>query len=571
MSQYFTSMMMSGTKQTRQIAKRAFSSRRGSNLAFGAKGAVGPSAASFRPKSANLLFKNPPDSLLPTSMDKMKQPLSMHSSAAFAKQPLVSMAMMKQEDPMGMAVETLKLSMSGSQVYDFQPYGLSPSEFMTVGTAPQLHLLRGLAPFVPSEQVFSAIRERVDSCDDADDEYFFAQAELPAHQLAFYVLDRNQLRARFRLWQQCFPDVIPHYAVKSNPDQMIVEVMAQEFATQQTEGNWSSLSSEPFAFGFDCASMSEIKAVLKAGGKPEHILYANPCKPLSHLEFSKNAQVLRSTFDSACELMKVKMVHPNAEMILRIWTNDVGSQCPLSHKYGAKPSEVVPLLEHAKSLGIKVVGISFHCGSGARLETYTQALKDAKVAFDAGTQIGHPMQILDIGGGFPGVDERHVNMAQIAASMRPLLDRDWKGVCKIAEPGRFFSASIQTLATQVIGKRVRPSEKLGGDIRREYYLNEGLYQSFNCMIYDHSSLIPEKTIHEADVDLLRVGQNKLVAPTHASKVFGQTCDGLDTISEEIFLPDLRVGDWLVVPVMGAYTNGAASNFNGFATNPVIYV
>lgn len=428
-----------------------------------------------------------------------------------------------------------------------------PAHELLAHGSSEIHMLRGLAPFLPSRKVFDTIRERVLSARVSNRHH----SALPLSQLAFYVLDTKQLHSRFNLWKQCFPDIVPFYAVKSNPNPVIIKTMVDDFG--------------PTEFGFDCASKSEIQAVLAAGGHAEQIVFANPCKNLDHVEYSKSVHVLRSTFDSPCELLKIKSVHPDAEMILRIWTNDEDSQCPLSNKYGAHKKEVVPLLEYAQSLGIKVVGISFHCGSGARPETYVQALKDAKWAFDAGLSLGHPMSVLDVGGGFPGVDTAELNLAEIAQCMRPLLDRDWVGVTKIAEPGRFFSATLQTLACQVIGKRLRPDEKLkdhpDGNLRREYFVNDGLYQSFNCMLYDHSVLLPEATSDDA------VASTSLMAhPTPLpSKVFGQTCDGLDCITEDISLPDLRVGDWLIVPVMGAYTNGAASNFNGFESNPVIYI
>lgn len=42
-----------------------------------------------------------------------------------------------------------------------------------------------------------------------------------------------------------------------------------------------------------------------------------------------------------------------------------------------------------------------------------------------------------------------------------------------------------------------------------------------------------------------------------------TCDGMDVITKNIGVPSsLKVGDWLCVSGMGAYTYGCRSNFNG---------
>eukprot|EP00808_Paulinella_micropora_P030179 g30760.t1 len=408
-------------------------------------------------------------------------------------------------------------------------------EYLAIGK-PKVHVMQGLANQRPSAKVMEAIKDRIE-------EQSSMGFGMPTSQLAFFVMDLNRAREKFALWRECLPHVVPYYAVKANPNPELIKLMVNEFGKGSTE------------FGFDCATRAEIKLVLSLGARPDQIIFANPCKAISHVEYSDSVGVLRTTFDSAAELCKLKAVQPNAEVVLRLWTDDRHSQCPLSNKYGAHRDEVLPLLQVAKNLGLKVVGISFHCGSGASLGAYRDALKDAKIAHDMGLKMGHPMELLDIGGGFPGVESKKRSFREIAKEILPILKRDWQGVKKIAEPGRFFCASAQTLSTQIIGKRVR--ESTGG--KREHYVNDGLYQSFNCILYDHSVILPEP-VGESDS-----------GPRFSSKLFGQTCDGLDTFAEDIRLPELAVGDWLAVPVMGAYTNGASSNFNGFDSNPTIYV
>lgn len=52
-------------------------------------------------------------------------------------------------------------------------------------------------------------------------------------------------------------------------------------------------------------------------------------------------------------------------MILRIAVSDPTAQCPLNVKFGCDPvSEAPRLLHKAKELGVAVIGISFHVGSG---------------------------------------------------------------------------------------------------------------------------------------------------------------------------------------------------------------
>ena len=44
--------------------------------------------------------------------------------------------------------------------------------------------------------------------------------------------------------------------------------------------------------------------------------------------------------------------------------------------------------------------------------------------------------------------------------------------------------------------------------------------------------------------------------------FGPTCDSMDVVAKEQRMEELFVGDWLAFSQMGAYTNAAATTFNG---------
>lgn len=74
-----------------------------------------------------------------------------------------------------------------------------------------------------------------------------------------------------------------------------------------------------------------------------------------------------------------------ARLVLRIATDDSKAVCRLSVKFGAPLKACRGLLERAKELGLDVIGVSFHVGSGCTdPETYTQAIADARCVFDMG-------------------------------------------------------------------------------------------------------------------------------------------------------------------------------------------
>lgn len=161
------------------------------------------------------------------------------------------------------------------------------------------------------------------------------------------------------------------------------------------------------------------------------------------------------TFDNGDELAKVKKYHPNAKMVLRILTDDSGSLCRLGLKFGAPLSEVRALLQKAKALGVNVIGISFHCGSGCTNPAlFGDAVRRARWAFDVGKEEGFDFDFLDLGGGFE--DD---NFEIIAAVLRTAiaeyfpLDKNGDGVRIIAEPGRYYVSRAFELATNIIARR----------------------------------------------------------------------------------------------------------------------
>lgn len=67
---------------------------------------------------------------------------------------------------------------------------------------------------------------------------------------------------------------------------------------------------------FDCASMGEIKLVLDANVEPERIIFAMPCKPLTHLAYAKENGVITSTVDSEFEILKIHRHFPESKWVM---------------------------------------------------------------------------------------------------------------------------------------------------------------------------------------------------------------------------------------------------------------
>jgi len=171
----------------------------------------------------------------------------------------------------------------------------------------------------------------------------------------------------------------------------------------------------------------------------------------------------------------------------------------------------------------------------------------------------------------------------------------------IAEPGRYFCTAAYTLAVTIISRRDRyvcrnryhqslapspcapghqltmllgrPQNKLSFIDQKDkeveeslpedsttdhddtntrevlYYLSDGLYGSFNNIVFDHAKPLPLS---------MKASEVK-----SRSTLFGPTCDSIDVVCKDIDLPEMEIGDWLYFVNMGAYTIASASSFNGF--------
>lgn len=317
--------------------------------------------------------------------------------------------------------------------------------------------------------------------------------------------------------------------------------------------------------GFDCASKAEIEQVLNMGVDPSRIIYAQPCKTKSHIRYSAKHGVKQMTFDNADELYKIKHFFPDAELFLRILTDDSKSLCRLSTKFGASVTIAPSLLDLASELGLNIVGVSFHIGSGAGdPEAFTKAVQDARLVFDQASTVGFDMKTLDVGGGFEGE-----TFEKFAGVLSEALDIYFPPhVRVIAEPGRYYVSSAFTLATNIIARRdiEDPATKA---LSYMLYINDGVYGNFSNIMFDHAHPVAQMLTGEDR----NVGGFVEAEDCVEYSIWGPTCDSIDKITDSIFLPGiLDVGDWLYFENMGAYTKCSATRFNGFTDkHEVIYM
>jgi ornithine decarboxylase len=363
------------------------------------------------------------------------------------------------------------------------------------------------------------------------------------HGTPLVVIDHDVIRKNYAEFRRHLPKVQCYFAVKANAEPAIVRTLYKSGAS------------------FDVASLPEFMLVFenikKLPAKKQQdfiwdkIIYANPTKPKETLLALDKYKPL-VTYDNSNELKKIRQYAPHAGVVLRLRVDNTGSQCELSSKFGCAPGEAVDLILAAFKLGLVVEGLSFHVGSQCtNFQNFVQALNTAAAVMKESKSRGHELKILDIGGGFPAPYNKHVRpFPELARVINAEIDRLFAPDIQIlAEPGRFLVATAATSIARIIGKAVR-------DDKPCYYIDDSVYHTFSGIIFDHC---------QYHLKPFKKGKKEICA------VFGQTCDGLDVISQHEQLPELEIDDLVYAENIGAYSNASATWFNGFPPAKVLHV
>ncbi len=351
------------------------------------------------------------------------------------------------------------------------------------------------------------------------------QAARQKYTRPFLIVDTAIVRGKVRRFRAAMPRVRPHYAVKANPDRRVLKVLAQESA------------------GFEIASTAELDLLLSLGADAAEVFYSNPVKSRESIAYAAARGVEWFVVDSVDELRRVFAVKPEAKQYLRIAAPNIGSDWPLSGKFGAGAADAREIVATAGKLGADLAGITFHVGSQCRNpENWRVALEKARSLFDAMAKAGLKPRLLNIGGGFP---VRHVKPIPSIEIIGQVVNEGLKAfpedVQVVAEPGRYLVSDAGYFVCRVLGTATRAG-------KRWMHWDAGLFGG----------------VIEASEGLKYRIRTDRSGPDVSWTVGGPTCDSVDIVMRDEPLPsDLQEGDFIYLCNAGAYTTAYASQFNGF--------
>ena len=347
--------------------------------------------------------------------------------------------------------------------------------------------------------------------------------------LAFWLFNTQALEDAVARWHAAMPSVRPCYAIKCNPLPEIVKVLGD------------------MGCGWDCATINEIKEVIKLGFDVKDVVFSQTFKPFDELVEAYELGVPHATVDSISEVEKMAKYAPNMGVIVRVSADDKTAEHSLGEKFGLHEEEIEPVIAKIKELGLKMTGTHFHVGTGAHSpEAFREAMTISRNTFALGEKYGFAPRIVDIGGGFSQIPEFEMFGTVIEQAIKDL--KFPEGTIFKAEPGRYMAVNCLNLCCSIHGKRNRVKD---GEEVREYITGDGI----------HGSLAFVATFHK---ELPCVAVTKCCKEEKfPSIIYGPTCNGSDKTFHGDF-PEMTPGqDWIMYPNVGAYTMSLATNFNGY--------
>ena len=361
------------------------------------------------------------------------------------------------------------------------------------------------------------------------------------HETPFFMFSRKAIQERYREFQHLFPHATIHYAMKADDEKEILACLAEVGAS------------------FEAASVYELHLLKALHVPPDRILYGTSVKPASHIREFHEYGVNRFAFDSIQEIEKIAHIAPKARVYVRVSVNDTGSIYRFSEKFGTVHENIVPLLIRARELGLEHYGISFHVGSQAgNSAAWANAIESLIPILKHLEELGLPIEILDIGGGYPAPypsNENNITLEEIAHSIEKACKKLPYKPRLIMEPGRAMVAESAVLVASAIARVDRIEHTW-------LFLDAGVYNGlFESLAYQGSvryrmtCLRPSFDVGEATFALA-----------------GPTGDSWDVVSREVHLPaDIGVGDRIAFHDVGAYNLVMVGRFNGFPKPAVHFV
>jgi diaminopimelate decarboxylase len=304
--------------------------------------------------------------------------------------------------------------------------------------------------------------------------------------------------------------------------------------------------------GFDIVSLGELERVLRAGGRPDRVIFSGVGKQIHEMTRALEVGIKCFNVESIAELLRLNQIAAKvggaAPVSLRINPDvDAGTHPYIAtgltfNKFGIHFSDAKKVYAQARSLQhIKVVGLACHIGSQITAKTpHVDAVKKLLVLLGELESLGFSIDHLDVGGGL-GIqyrDEMPLSAHELVGMLcNTITDA---GLQIIVEPGRSVVGNAGVLLTRV------------------EYLKQNSDKNFAIVDAAMNDLL-RPALYDAWQRILPVQEHSDIQPKRFDLV-GPVCESGDFLGRDRDL-SLREGDLLAICSAGAYGFCMSSNYN----------
>ena len=304
--------------------------------------------------------------------------------------------------------------------------------------------------------------------------------------------------------------------------------------------------------GLDIVSGGELFKGLKAGFRPDTIVYSGVGKRIDEIDFALNSGILMFNIESREELDVLQERAKTLGKIARIAIRVNPDVDPKTHphistglkknKFGIDIEGAMETYAAASRMDhVAIIGVDCHIGSQiTQVHPFEEALQSLIELIDRLKAMHIDIRYLDMGGGL-GItyrDEHPPQPTEYAAAIRKVLGG--RKLCMVFEPGRVLVGNAGILVTRVLYRKHAPSKEF-------VIVDAGMNDLLRPVLYG--------AFHDIRPVIRPVGSDEMVAD-----VVGPICESGDFLAQMRSMPAVVRGDLLAVMSAGAYGFTMASNY-----------
>ncbi len=362
----------------------------------------------------------------------------------------------------------------------------------------------------------------------------------------FHIYDEAGIRNTGRKLKACFSSMgnfREFYAVKALPNPHILEIMGD------------------MGFGFDCSSIPELVLSRQAGAAGEEIMFTsnNTTREDFTAALANGGSILN--LDDITLIDKLPQIPDLISFRYNPGPRRSGNAIignPVESKYGVSHDQITDAYRRMRDLGSTRFGLHTMLVSNELNHLYM--VETVKMLLDMVEEIsgalGIDFEFINMGGGL-GIPYRPEDAPldleamgeKIAALYADVTARRGGVPDLFMESGRYMTGPHGALVTTAINKKNIYRRYVGVDASMPALMRPGMYGA-----YHHIDVV-DPAAPEADLE------KAADRPVKRVDVVGSLCENIDKFAVERDLPQVRMGDLLVIQDTGAHGHAMGFNYN----------